>query len=238
MKFIAYYEDANNFYFVSELYTGKNLLQYLNGHYDHLTEAEIAEMIRQVLLAINHCHINNVIHRDVKLENFMYYEPQSKTIKMIDFGYSTAWKGFKIESLVIGSQSFIAPEIARAEPYDAKCDVWSLGMIYNVLINASYAYDMVAYAQLPKLIEQIKFRKFSIDNDFNYGFWRLTSNKQKKFALKMLQNNPDKRAVASELFDDKWFSSMIKHDISEKITNRVITNIRKTTVSSLKIINK
>ena len=50
-------------------------------------------MIYNILITnfkgLNYCHRNNVIHRDIKLENIMIDE-KSKCAKMIDFGFSIA----------------------------------------------------------------------------------------------------------------------------------------------------
>ena len=38
-----------------------------------------------MLLAINHLHLNKIMHRDIKLENLMF-DSQTQCIKIIDFG--------------------------------------------------------------------------------------------------------------------------------------------------------
>ena len=46
-------------------------------------------MFRQILEAINYCHINNVCHRDLKPENFIFESKEAGSdLKVIDFGLS------------------------------------------------------------------------------------------------------------------------------------------------------
>ena len=42
--------------------------------------------MKQVVEAVNHCHANNVVHRDIKAENIMI--TKNDQVKLIDFGLS------------------------------------------------------------------------------------------------------------------------------------------------------
>lgn len=50
------------------------------------TEAEIAEIIKQILSAINYLNNKKILHRDIKPENIMFVNNDKKLIKLIDFG--------------------------------------------------------------------------------------------------------------------------------------------------------
>ena len=67
-------EDEENFYVAQELMRHGNLLQVLKRMKNtkhKFTEANIANIIYQICLAINYLHASDVIHRDLKLENIM-----------------------------------------------------------------------------------------------------------------------------------------------------------------------
>ena len=52
------------------LYSGGSAAHFLQRH-EHLGERHIARIVRSVCLAVHYCHINGVVHRDIKLENVL-----------------------------------------------------------------------------------------------------------------------------------------------------------------------
>ena len=67
-------EDDTNYYFVLELMERGNLLEVLDHSQKNnwkMTNKDFATMTKQVVRALNYMHNQNVIHRDLKLENVM-----------------------------------------------------------------------------------------------------------------------------------------------------------------------
>lgn len=52
------------------------------------TEKDAADLIRQVLDAVNYMHKQGVVHRDLKPENLLYFSPTDDKIMISDFGLS------------------------------------------------------------------------------------------------------------------------------------------------------
>lgn len=67
----AFYEDERNYFSVMNLADGPELLEYLLSEGDNASEELCRELLRQVLEALAYIHSRNLIHRDVKLENFI-----------------------------------------------------------------------------------------------------------------------------------------------------------------------
>lgn len=61
-----------------------------------LTEQQAAQIVRNILLGLNHIHEHGFIHRDLKPENIMLYSTDSLEIKIVDFGLSVKHKGVPI----------------------------------------------------------------------------------------------------------------------------------------------
>lgn len=68
-------------------FVGKNLLELLEERPNGLTEPEVRRMIYTALLAIHSCHVNGVIHRDLKVENLLVNAGDG-TLRLCDFGFA------------------------------------------------------------------------------------------------------------------------------------------------------
>lgn len=67
------YESHNEIYLVQELCLGGELFDRLDEQPDyHYTEAECARLVKQMLSAVRYLHSKGIIHRDLKLENFLF----------------------------------------------------------------------------------------------------------------------------------------------------------------------
>ena len=94
-------EDEAKFYIVSELVTGGELYDYIIKK-KKLSERESAGIIKQILLALNYMHQQDIVHRDIKPENILLCPEESRPgeviqVKLTDFGFATFFK--KGESL-------------------------------------------------------------------------------------------------------------------------------------------
>lgn len=65
-KYYETYEDHRYLYLVMEYCEGGELFEYLANKKNGFKEARAAEIIEKLLLAINHCHENEISHRDIK----------------------------------------------------------------------------------------------------------------------------------------------------------------------------
>ena len=68
-------------------YVEKRLLEILEENPNGLDLGMFRFYIYQLLKAIEFCHRNNVIHRDIKLENLLI-KPKTNELKICDFGFA------------------------------------------------------------------------------------------------------------------------------------------------------
>ena len=83
LKLYEVYQDDARFYVVTELCEGGELFDEIIKR-NHFSEKDAAEIMLQVLKAINYCHANDICHRDLKPENILI--ESEGLIKVIDFG--------------------------------------------------------------------------------------------------------------------------------------------------------
>ncbi|MCM1134762.1 MAG: protein kinase [Clostridium sp.] len=97
-------------------------------------EKEILRLAYDIGKGLAAAHGDNVLHRDVKLEN-IFYAPKSRRYKLGDFGIAKlADNG--LASTVAFTKGYGAPEVVgSAEKYDNTADIYSFGMLLYVLLN-------------------------------------------------------------------------------------------------------
>jgi len=93
-----------------------------------LPVSEIHSLFVQMIDIVRSCHIKNIAHRDIKLENFVLYSNYTK-IKLVDFGHSSKMVPSKLFIQQCGSLAYNSPERVLLLPYEGKqADIWSLGI--------------------------------------------------------------------------------------------------------------
>jgi serine/threonine protein kinase len=145
-------------------------------------------LLYEIANAMNFLHQNNIIHRDLKLDNILI----TKEIKpkITDFGISRILKDENSNSKTknVGTSFYIAPEVVLTNYYTLKCDVFSFSIImYQVLtgkLDNVYNYDKIEKEELSKKNEKIiKDEKIKEENFFD------SYEKKKEESQPLLINN-------------------------------------------------
>ena len=101
------------------------------------TLLESNAIILEICDVLNYIHSRNYIHGDLKLENVLISE--NSNIILCDFGFSQPSDAVAINCF--GSEGYTAPEIFVGGLIDLKkCDIFSLGVIYFVLVTGSIPF--------------------------------------------------------------------------------------------------
>lgn len=92
------------------------------------------ELLEQVLVALSAAHAAKIIHRDVKPENVLI--TPDGDVKVADFGLARAVSAATTATggTLIGTVSYLAPEIVTNDGADARSDVYACGaMLFEML---------------------------------------------------------------------------------------------------------
>uniref|UniRef100_A0A1A9WHS5 non-specific serine/threonine protein kinase n=1 Tax=Glossina brevipalpis TaxID=37001 RepID=A0A1A9WHS5_9MUSC len=152
------------------------------------SNANVKFYIAELVLALEHLHKLNIIHRDIKLENILL--DKQGHIVLTDFGLS---KIFSFESdnrtnSFCGTLEYMAPEIMRNDPngYDVVVDWWSVGVVtYELLTGVSPFVVIKKKNSLSDILKRIENK--------NLIFPRVLCKTAKDFIIKMLEKDPKKR---------------------------------------------
>ncbi len=131
--------DENGVYFiVMELVEGITLKTYILSK-GKLSVREATGISLQVASGLEAAHNNGIIHRDVKPQNIII--STDGTAKVADFGIARAASADTINSNVMGSVHYSAPEQSRGGFSDAKSDIYSLGITMYEMITGRVPFD-------------------------------------------------------------------------------------------------
>lgn len=217
IKVFEFYNHKSEFYIISELCEGGELFDKIIK-LKKFTEKLAANVMKQILSAMQFCHKNQILHRDLKPENILIDSTESAgcedefpIIKVIDFGTAEIFKKDTLLSKQIGTPYYIAPEVLN-NLYNEKCDLWSCGVIMYILLCGCPPFygrnDQEIYAA-------IRSGKFS----FRQKIWESVSQEAKNLITKLLDLDFDKRPTAEEAIKDPWFLLHEDHNASGFIQN-------------------
>ncbi len=119
----------DSLYMVTEYIDGKTLKDIINTK-GPLSSQKALDYALQITAGIEHAHLKNIIHRDIKPQNVIV--ANDGTVKIVDFGiarmlsHTTRTMGGKD---VVGSVHYISPEQARGAQVDSRTDIYSFGIL-------------------------------------------------------------------------------------------------------------
>ena len=208
-------KTANNLYIILEYCNGGDLdtysKNYISKNKRPLNEFYIQKIIQQIAPAIEYMHSNNIIHRDIKLENILInfdnypnilksgklppklkFEDMSLnksfTLKISDLGYAKDYVNDIEGSTLMGNPKYISPDILEQKgdikKYNTSTDLWSLGVITYELLTGTTLF----IGNTPdEIIQNIKNKIYNIPKKLR------TSVEIISFINGLLQYNPEKR---------------------------------------------
>jgi len=176
----------------------------MKSHRHGYGERAAATLVEKMLSATIYCHHHGVVHRDIKLDNFIYEsEAEDAELKLIDFGFAAEIAPGK-ESMwdQLGTPSYMAPELWGQEEaeYDSSVDMWALGVVTYMLLSGKRPFHHQDKREKARMIRHDALR-------FPSPEWDRVSSEAKDFCSSLMQKKPRDRLSATAAKDHPW----IKH---------------------------
>lgn len=186
---------SNDFtHIVLDYCDGLNLYEYMHNRGSKPVSESLARRIFvQLLNAVNYLHLNNIYHRDLKLDNIMI--DRSGKVTIIDFGFAIqVSESTKITSFC-GTPFYMAPEIYQMMSYQGhSVDIWALTVILFKLTVGEFPFKKTSTDQTPKtsIIEV----SYTAPPELSKGLIEIFQ--------KVFLKNADSRISMSELLQLQW----------------------------------
>jgi len=164
-----------------------------------LRELEAQRLFYQIVKAVDHCHDNGIILRDLKLRRFVFKDRERTEVKLESLDDACILDDSD-DTLVEkhGCPVYVSPEILHSNVrYSGRAaDVWSLGvMLYTMLVGRYPFHD----ADPSGLFSKIRRGQFTIPDSL--------SSRAKCLLRNLLRKDPIDRLTTSEILAHPWFTA-------------------------------
>lgn len=152
LKYIDYYESQRNSYIVTDFYFGDDLFEHIDINVPY-NEKMGFTLFLEMIKGVKECHDKNIVHLDIKCENYMVKTPnlfendgsiKQGSVILIDFGHAEKIKlEESIEKLRVGynygTSLYLCPEGLK-KVFSSKSDIWSLGICLSMLLTGDFPF--------------------------------------------------------------------------------------------------
>jgi len=183
---------------VMELISGGDLLHRI-VKLSKYSERNASKAIRDLTLALEHCHKHGIVHRDLKLENLLLAsEADDAVLKLADFGFAgRLTPDHPVLFEPCGSPGYVAPEFLEsifetngpAKGYGRTVDMWAVGVILYLLVSGGPPFPL----DMDQLMAPLTSK-----HQFHDAFQNVSAT-TKDCIDKLLCHDPAKRLTASQL---------------------------------------
>jgi len=184
--------DNQIVYFTMEYIEARPLDYFIDE--THFPAERIVPFIMQICNGLDAIHEAGIIHRDLKPSNILVLDDGS--IRIMDFGVARPQNSeLTAHNEIVGSATYVAPEIWLGKEPTSSIDLYSLGIILYELTTGDVPFDADSPAALMRLhLDRIPFQPKEINRDVPSWLNRLI--------VRLLSKSPkDRPANAAEVLD-------------------------------------
>lgn len=144
IKLLDNYEDNIYNYDVMKYYDNGDMYSFIKDNKLNLNEK--IELFKKMIEPIYYLHKNNIVHLDLKLENYVLNKNNEPIL--IDFDHSkyhnSNYYNLLETNLKIGTKSYMAPEMSNYY-FNKSTDIYSLGIIFYLLLTNNFYNNKIEY---------------------------------------------------------------------------------------------
>ncbi|CAL8338203.1 unnamed protein product [Merluccius merluccius] len=224
LQLVDAFETKKEYFLFMEIATGREVFDWIldQGYY---SERDTSNVVRQVLEAVAYLHSLKIVHRNLKLENLVYFN-RLKHSKIVISDFQLA----KLENGLIkdpcGTPEYLAPEVVGRQRYGRPVDCWAIGVIMYILLSGNPPfYDDADEEDYDNRDKSLFLKILSGDYEFDSPYWDDISDSAKNLVASLLEVDQDQRLTAQEAIGHEWVSGNAASD--KNIKDGVCAQIEK-----------
>ncbi|KAM9181495.1 serine/threonine-protein kinase ULK3 isoform 1-T1 [Mergus octosetaceus] len=143
--------DSEHIYLIMEFCAGGDLSRFIRTR--RLLPEKVARVfLQQLACALKFLHDHNISHLDLKPQNILLSSPDNPQLKLADFGFAQYMSPWDEQHVLRGSPLYMAPEMVCRQQYDARVDLWSVGVILYEALFGRPPFASRSFAELEEKI--------------------------------------------------------------------------------------
>nr|XP_021402915.1 serine/threonine-protein kinase ULK3 [Lonchura striata domestica] len=143
--------DSEHIYLIMEFCAGGDLSRFIRMR-RMLPEKVARVFLQQLACALKFLHDHNISHLDLKPQNILLSAPENPQLKLADFGFAQYMSPWDEKHVLRGSPLYMAPEMVCRQHYDARVDLWSVGVILYEALFGKPPFASRSFAELEEKI--------------------------------------------------------------------------------------
>jgi serine/threonine-protein kinase len=211
-------DDGGTLFLAMEYVPGRTLRDVIREQAP-IAPARALDLLAPILSALSAAHDAGIVHRDIKPENVLISD--TGVVKVADFGLAravSATGNTATQGLLMGTVSYLAPELVTDGSADARSDVYSSGiLLYEMLTgNKPHSGDtpiQVAYAHvhadvpapsleqpsIPPYVDALVQRATARERDLRPADARVLSRQVRRVRSALEEGLPDDPELTGDL---------------------------------------
>ncbi|XP_069313513.1 serine/threonine-protein kinase ULK3 isoform X2 [Eulemur rufifrons] len=187
--------DSDNIYLIMEFCAGGDLSRFI--HTRRILPEKVARVFMQQLAsALQFLHERNISHLDLKPQNILLSSLEKPHLKLADFGFAQHMSPWDEKHVLRGSPLYMAPEMVCQRQYDARVDLWSVGVI---LYEALFGQPPFASRSFSELEEKIRSSRV-----VELPLRPVLSQDCRDLLQRLLERDPSRRISFQDFFAHPW----------------------------------
>ncbi|XP_037251646.1 serine/threonine-protein kinase ULK3 isoform X2 [Falco rusticolus] len=143
--------DSDHIYLIMEFCAGGDLSRFIRMR--RILPEKVARIfLQQLACALKFLHDHNISHLDLKPQNILLSTLENPQLKLADFGFAQHMSPWDEKHVLRGSPLYMAPEMVCRQQYDARVDLWSVGVILYEALFGRPPFASRSFAELEEKI--------------------------------------------------------------------------------------